>query len=85
MRGRKASMRALEIFLQAGLLGHGILFRPVSIPIHFVREAWSGRICELADNAELWSIIFCASRRAMRLVPPKIHTRAAARVGASLS
>ncbi len=51
--GRKASMRALEIFLQAGLLGRGIFIPSGFDPDTFVRERGAGAFAELADKAEL--------------------------------
>ncbi len=51
--GRKASMRALEIFLQAGLLGRGIFIPPGFDPDTFIRERGAAAFAELADKAEL--------------------------------
>ena len=51
--GRKASMRALEIFLQAGLLGRGIFIPSGFDPDTFVRERGSAAFAELTDKSEL--------------------------------
>ncbi len=51
--GRKASMRALEIFLQAGLLGRGIFIPSGFDPDTFVRERGAGAFAELTDKSEL--------------------------------
>ena len=51
--GRKASMRALEIFLQAGLLGRGIFIPSGFDPDTFVRERGAAAFAELIDKAQL--------------------------------
>jgi len=51
--GRKASMRSLEIFLQAGLLGRGIFIPSGFDPDTFVRERGAAAFAELIDKAEL--------------------------------
>ncbi len=51
--GRKASMRALEIFLQAGLLGRGIFVPSGFDPDTFIRERGAAAFAELADKSEL--------------------------------
>jgi DNA primase len=51
--GRKASMRALEIFLQAGLLGRGIFIPSGFDPDTFVRERGVAAFAELTDKSEL--------------------------------
>jgi DNA primase len=51
--GRKASLRALEIFLQAGLLGRGIFLPAGSDPDTFIREGGAEEFARLADSAEL--------------------------------
>ncbi|HUY28391.1 MAG TPA: DNA primase [Candidatus Binataceae bacterium] len=51
--GRKASLRALEIFLQAGLLGRGIFIPSGFDPDTFVREQGAESFARLADSAEL--------------------------------
>jgi DNA primase len=51
--GRKASMRALEIFLQAGLLGRGIFIPSGFDPDTFVRERGTAAFAELTEKSEL--------------------------------
>jgi DNA primase len=51
--GRKASMRALEIFLQAGLLGRGIFIPSGFDPDTFVRERGAAAFAELTDKSQL--------------------------------
>jgi len=51
--GRKASMRALQIFLQAGLLGRGIFIPSGFDPDTFVRERGAAAFAELTDKSEL--------------------------------
>ena len=51
--GRKASMRALEIFLQAGLLGRGIFIPTGFDPDTFVRERGASAFAELTEKSEL--------------------------------
>src|SRR5271170_684171 len=51
--GRKASMRALEIFLQAGLLGRGIFIPSGYDPDTFIRERGAAAFQELTDKSEL--------------------------------
>ncbi|HYK63790.1 MAG TPA: DNA primase [Patescibacteria group bacterium] len=51
--GRKASMRSLEIFLQAGLLGRGIFIPSGFDPDTFIRERGVVAFAELIDKAEL--------------------------------
>ncbi len=50
--GRRASLRALEIFLQAGLLGRAIFIPPGFDPDTFIRERGAGAFGELAANPE---------------------------------
>jgi DNA primase len=51
--GRKASMRALEIFLQAGLLGRGIFIPSGFDPDTFVRERGEAAFADLTEQSEL--------------------------------
>ncbi|MFZ0660659.1 MAG: DNA primase, partial [Candidatus Binataceae bacterium] len=51
--GRKASLRALEIFLQAGLLGRGIFIPAGFDPDTFIREHGAESLARLADSAGL--------------------------------
>jgi len=51
--GRKASLRALEIFLAAGMLGRGIFIPPGFDPDTFVKERGAQAFVELIESAEL--------------------------------
>ena len=51
--GRKASLRALEVFLQAGLLGRGIFIPPGFDPDTLVRERGAAGLDELIAASEL--------------------------------
>src|SRR3984957_14174881 len=51
--GRKASMRALEMFLQAGLVGRGIFIASGFDPDTVVREAGAAAFAELTEKSEL--------------------------------
>jgi DNA primase len=51
--GRKASLRALEIFLAAGLLGRGIFIPPGFDPDTFIKERGAQAFAELIAAAEL--------------------------------
>src|SRR5215472_13536040 len=51
--GRKASMRSLEIFLQAGLLGRGIFIPSGFDPDTFIRERGAAAFAEVVEKAEL--------------------------------
>ncbi len=82
--GRKASMRALEIFLQAGLLGHGIFIPPGFDPDTFVRERGAAAFAELAENAELLVDYFLSEQATEARGSIAERARAAARVAAML-
>jgi DNA primase len=51
--GRKASLRALEIFLQAGLLGRGVFVPQGYDPDTLVRDRGTQAFAELVDSAAL--------------------------------
>jgi DNA primase len=82
--GRKASLRALGIFLQAGLLGRGIFIPAGYDPDTFVRERGARAFNDLADSAELLIDYFLAeqSRHATRSL--EARARAAERVAEML-
>src|SRR6266436_10449038 len=82
--GRKASMRALEIFLQAGLLGHGIFIPSGFDPDTFVRERGAAAFAELADNAALLVDYFLSEQKSEARGSIAERARAAARVAAML-
>ncbi|HKV56085.1 MAG TPA: DNA primase, partial [Candidatus Binataceae bacterium] len=50
--GRKASLRSLEVFLQAGLLGRGAFLPPAHDPDTMVRDRGAEAFRELLDSAE---------------------------------
>ena len=56
--GRKASLRALEIFLAAGLLGRGIFIPPGFDPDTFIKERGAQAFAELIASAELLVDLF---------------------------
>ncbi|MGH7778714.1 MAG: DNA primase [Candidatus Binataceae bacterium] len=60
--GRKASLRALETFLQAGLLGRGIFIPAGFDPDTFIREQGADSFAKLADSAELLIDYFLAAQ-----------------------
>ncbi|MGO9607229.1 MAG: DNA primase [Candidatus Binataceae bacterium] len=78
--GRKASLRALEIFLQAGMLGRGIFIPAGYDPDTFIRECGSEAFAALADSAELLIDYFMdeQAREARKSLEAKV--RAAERV-----
>lgn len=82
--GRKASMRALEIFLQAGLLGHGIFIPSGFDPDTFVRDRGAAPFAELAENAELLVDYFLSEQKDEARGSIAERARAAARVAAML-
>ncbi|MDO8432713.1 MAG: DNA primase [Candidatus Binatus sp.] len=82
--GRKASMRALEIFLQAGLLGRGIFIPPGYDPDTFVRERGAEAFAELADNAGLLIDYFLSEQAEEARGSIDARARAAARIAETL-
>ena len=67
--GRKASMRALEIFLQAGLLGRGIFIPSGFDPDTFIRERGAAAFAELIGQIRVAGRLFSerAGERGARL------------------
>jgi DNA primase len=82
--GRKASMRALEIFLQAGLLGRGIFIPPGYDPDTFIRERGAASFAELADNAELLIDYFLSEQAVEARGSIDARARAAAKIAETL-
>lgn len=82
--GRKASMRALEIFLAAGLLGRGIFIPSGFDPDTFIRERGPSAFAELADNAELLVDYFLSEQSSDARGSIDARARAAARVAEML-
>jgi DNA primase len=78
--GRKASLRALEIFLQAGMLGRGIFIPAGYDPDTFIRERGSQAFAELADSAELLIDYFLAEQAREASKSLEARARAAQRV-----
>jgi DNA primase len=62
--GRKASLRALEIFLAAGLLGRGIFIPPGFDPDTFIKQRGAQAFAELIASAELLADYFLAEQAA---------------------
>ena len=78
--GRKASMRALEIFLQAGLLGRGIFIPSGFDPDTFVRERGEAAFAELTEKSELLVDYFLSEQAAEARGSIAERARAAQRV-----
>ena len=62
--GRKASLRALEIFLAAGLLGRGIFIPPGFDPDTFIKQRGAQAFAELIESADLLVDYFLAEQAA---------------------
>ncbi|HXW84218.1 MAG TPA: toprim domain-containing protein, partial [Candidatus Binataceae bacterium] len=78
--GRKASLRALEIFLEAGLLGRAIFIPPGFDPDTFVKDRGAQAFAELADRAELLIDFFIAGQAEQASQSLESRARAAVRV-----
>jgi DNA primase len=63
--GRKASLRALEIFLQAGLLGRGVFLPEGHDPDTLVHERGAEHFNELLNGAELLIEMFLREQAAI--------------------
>jgi DNA primase len=83
--GRKASLRALEIFLQAGLLGRGIFIPQGYDPDTLIRERGAQAFGELADKADLLIDYFLAEQSGEARKSDEARTRAAHRVAEVLN
>jgi DNA primase len=82
--GRKASLRALEVFLDAGLLGRAIFIPSGFDPDTFVRDRGAQAFAELIDRAELLIDYFLASHATAAKQPDDVRARAAASVAEML-
>ena len=78
--GRKASLRALEIFLAAGLLGRGIFIPPGFDPDTFIKERGAQAFAELLASADLLVDYFLAEQAAAARGSLEARARAAAAV-----
>jgi DNA primase len=63
--GRKASLRALEVFLQAGLLGRGVFIPQGYDPDTLVHERGAGHFSELLQHSELLIEMFLRQQAQM--------------------
>ncbi|HVA83931.1 MAG TPA: DNA primase [Candidatus Binataceae bacterium] len=78
--GRKASLRALEIFLAAGLLGRGIFIPPGFDPDTFIKERGAQAFTGLIASADLLVDYFLAEQAAAARGSLEARVRAAAAV-----
>lgn len=78
--GRKASLRALEIFLAAGLLGRGAFLPAGHDPDTLVRDRGAPAFAELIDGAELLADYFLREQAAAAGGSMAARAQAAARV-----
>ncbi|HUY20339.1 MAG TPA: DNA primase [Candidatus Binataceae bacterium] len=85
--GRKASMRALEVFLGAGLLGRGIFVPSGFDPDTLIQERGAQTFDELVNHSELLVDMFVTeeSKRGLSLQAPiEQRLQAAQRIGQTL-
>jgi DNA primase len=82
--GRKASLRALEIFLAAGLLGRGIFIPPGFDPDTFIKERGAEAFAELIASAQLLVDYFLESLQPMARGSIDQKVEAAKRIGEKL-
>jgi DNA primase len=78
--GRKASLRALEVFLSAGLLGRGVFIPAGFDPDTLVRDRGAQAFTELIDRAELLVDYFLREQAAAAGASLSGRARAAERV-----
>jgi len=78
--GRKASLRALEVFLAAGLLGRGAFLPAGHDPDTLVRDRGAQAFAELIDGAELLADYFLREQAAAAGGSMAARAQAAARV-----
>ncbi len=82
--GRKASLRALEIFLQAGMIGRGIFIPSGYDPDTFIRDRGAQAFADLAEGAELLIDYFLAEQAREAAKSLEARARAAERVAEML-
>jgi DNA primase len=82
--GRKASLRALEIFLNAGMTGWGVFIPAGFDPDTFVRERGAQSLRELLDAAQPLVDFFLKDQAASAVDDPS-RARAAERIAAILA
>lgn len=82
--GRKASLRALEVFLAAGMLGRGIFIPAGFDPDTFVKERGAAAFGELIESAELLVDYYIAEQAARARGSLEARARAAQEVAALL-
>jgi DNA primase len=82
--GRKASLRALEIFLNAGMLGRGVFIPAGFDPDTLVRERGAQALSELLDSSELL-VDFFMREQAATAMDDNMRARAAERVASILA
>jgi len=78
--GRKASMRALEVFLDAGMLGRGAFIPPGFDPDTLVRQHGAQAMTEVLDQAELLVEYFLHEQAAAASGSVEERARSAERV-----
>ncbi|HXD89752.1 MAG TPA: DNA primase, partial [Candidatus Binataceae bacterium] len=78
--GRKASMRALEVFLEAGLLGRGAFIPAGFDPDTLVRERGTAAFGEVLDAAELLVDYFLSEEAEAARGSVEVRARSAERV-----
>lgn len=82
--GRKASLRALEVFLAAGMLGRGVFIPAGFDPDTFVKERGAAAFGELIDSAELLVDYYIAEQAARARGSLEARARAAQEVAGLL-
>jgi len=82
--GRKASLRALEVFLAAGLLGRGIFIPSGFDPDTLIRDQGAARFGELIESSELLIDYFISEQAGLGRQSLEHRARAAQRVAEML-
>jgi DNA primase len=83
--GQKASMRALEVFLEAGLLGRGAFIPSGFDPDSFVKARGAEALREIVDKAELLADYFLRNQASAASGAADEKARAAERVAGILA